>query len=219
MFWAVGLTVVHFIFGALYFTYSMLQRDANSFLVFILGLPLAATLFIFYVSILLGMVFGCIFKFLLFRTLVGISSTVMHLESKRQSIKLLMYKRLYKILVISVCLLFAIFVANGLNMFFRHTPYWTANQWKWRWLLLDGALNTNYFVAFTAISYLWMPTRNNGRLALEQIGSEDIDDIPGHDFEEFEDKDFSENPFKFGMETDFSASFLEVDDDEIEDLQ
>ena len=151
----------------------------------------------------------------------GISSTVLHLESKRQSIKLLMYKRLYNILVISVGFLFVIFIANGVNMVFRNMPYWTANQWKWRWLILDGALNTNYFIAFAAVAYLWMPTRHNGRLALEQIGSEDIDDLPGHDFEEFEDKDFTDNPFKFGMEPDFSASFLDidVDNDEIEDMQ
>lgn len=55
MYWTIGLTLFHFIFGALYFTYSMLQKDTNSLIVFLLGLPLAATLFVFYVSILLGM--------------------------------------------------------------------------------------------------------------------------------------------------------------------
>lgn len=169
MYWAIGLTVLHFIFGSIYFTYSMLQNDANSFLIFVLGLPLAITLFVFYVWILLG-----------------IDSTVMYLQSKRQSVKLVMYKRLYNILVISVVLLFGIFVANGLNMFFRSSSFWVANQWKWRWLILEGALNTNYFIAFVAIAYIWMPTRNNCRLALEQVGSEDIDDIPGHDYEEME---------------------------------
>jgi hypothetical protein len=54
MYWAIGLTIVHFIFGALYFTYSMLERNPNSFLILLLGLPFAVTLFIFYVCILLG---------------------------------------------------------------------------------------------------------------------------------------------------------------------
>jgi hypothetical protein len=58
---------------------------------------------------------------------------------------------------------------------------------------LDGALNANYFIAFCAIAYLWFPTRNNERLALEQIGTEDIDEIPGHDFDDFElDSEFSD---------------------------
>jgi hypothetical protein len=117
----------------------------------------------------------------------------MYLESKRQSIKLLMYKRLYHILVASFIFLFFILLANGMNMLFRNSSYWIANQFKWRWLLLDGALNANYFIAFCAIAYLWFPTRNNERLALEQIGTEDIDEIPGHDFDDFElDSEFSD---------------------------
>ena len=111
-----------------------------------------------------------------------------------------------------------------MNILFLNSPNWKANQWKWRWLLLDGALNANYFIAFCAVSYLWMPTRNNGRLALQQIETEDIDEIPGHDFENFEldDKEFSDSPFKFGMDPDFVSSFLGIDgivEEEIEDLQ
>ena len=165
--WCIGLTIVHFVFGALYFTTSLVVKDANSFLVLLLGLPLAITLSIFYFWILLAL-----------------SNTIHYLESKRQSVKLLMYRRLYKILTVSIVILFVIFVLNGLNLFLRFEDGWIANQWRWHWLLLDGALNINYFIAFVAIAYLWLPTMNNQRLALEELGSEDVDDIEGHGFEQ-----------------------------------
>jgi Lung seven transmembrane receptor len=76
MYYAIGLTAVHFVFGALYLTSSMVAKDVNSFVVFLLGLPLAVSLFVFYCWIL-----------------IGASQTIKYLESKRQSIKLKMYRR------------------------------------------------------------------------------------------------------------------------------
>lgn len=76
MYYAVALSIFHFIFGALYFTSSMVAKDVNSFAVFMLGLPLAISLFVFYCWIL-----------------IGSSQTIKYLESKRQSVKLQMYRR------------------------------------------------------------------------------------------------------------------------------
>jgi hypothetical protein len=166
--WAcILLAIIHFIFGAMYFTTSMLSKDMNSFFVFLIGLPLSLSLMGFYIWIL-----------------VGITETIQFLESKRQSVKLEMYQRLSWILTCSIVLLAIIFVANSVNIAFRHNPTWVANQWKWRWLLLDGALNTNYFLAFVAIAYIWMPTTNNARLGLMQLDSEDLEDP--RDFVELE---------------------------------
>ena len=55
IYWAIGLTFFHFIFGTLYFSYKMVQSNPKPFMAFLLGIPLAITLFIFYVWILQGM--------------------------------------------------------------------------------------------------------------------------------------------------------------------
>ncbi|KAJ3252278.1 hypothetical protein HK103_001648 [Boothiomyces macroporosus] len=159
MYVCVGLLVLHFIFGALYFTNAMLTQDSNASLVFLLGLPLAVTLMTFYVWIL-----------------ASISKTVKYLESKRQSVKLGMYNKLFNILTISISMLVVIFVANSINMMFRREDNWIANQWKWRWLLLDGSLGANYFITFVMIGLMWMPTKNNARLGLTQLDSEDMEE-------------------------------------------
>jgi hypothetical protein len=99
-----------------------------------------------------------------------------HLEDRRQGIKLLMYKRLWWILCISIVLLFGIFVANSINMSHRYQDEWVANQWKWRWMLLDGSMNILYFCVFVTIAYLWMPTINNERYGLDQLPTSDFDD-------------------------------------------
>ncbi|KAJ3325482.1 hypothetical protein HDV06_004341 [Boothiomyces sp. JEL0866] len=159
MYVCVALLVLHFIFGALYFTNAMLTQDSNASLVFLLGLPLAVTLMTFYIWIL-----------------VSISKTVKYLESKRQSVKLEMYNKLFNILTISISMLVVIFVVNSINMMFRREDNWIANQWKWRWLLLDGSLGANYFITFVMIGLMWMPTRNNARLGLTQLDSEDMEE-------------------------------------------
>jgi hypothetical protein len=159
MYVCIALGVAHFVFGAIYFTTSMLSKDVNSAFVFLIGLPLSISLMAFYIWIL-----------------VGITDTVKYLESKRQGVKLEMYQKLSYILTASVVLLVFIFIANTINLSFRHNAYWIANQWKWRWLLLDGLLNVNFFSAFVSIAYIWMPTTNNARLGLMQLDSEDIED-------------------------------------------
>jgi hypothetical protein len=52
-------------------------------------------------------------------------------------------------------------------------------------LLLDGLLNANYFFCFLSIAVIWMPTPNNSRLGLEQLGEEDFD-IPDHNYDDLE---------------------------------
>ncbi|KAI8899854.1 lung seven transmembrane receptor-domain-containing protein [Globomyces pollinis-pini] len=156
----VFLTLIHFIFGALYFTNSMLTKNLNSFFAFLVGAPLAISMFIFYVWILLS-----------------ITHTIEYLESRRQSVKLLMYNRLSTILTVSITMIFFIFLVNSINLLFRNNPVWIATQWRWRWLLLDGCLNTNYFLTFISIAWLWVPTNHNSRLALEQLDSDDMDNI------------------------------------------
>jgi hypothetical protein len=79
-------------------------------------------------------------------------------------------------------------------MSYRSDPDWIKNQWKWRWILLDGALNIIYFLVFCSIAYLWMPTKNNERYGLDQLADHD------HDFDEsyvvFDNEDDENNHMK-----------------------
>jgi hypothetical protein len=109
-------------------------------------------------------------------TINGLVATMHHLETRRQSVKLQMYKRLWYILIGSIIAIVAIFVANSINISNRNDPDWIANQWRWRWILLDGALNILFFIVFCSIAFIWMPTANNDRYGLDQLPSEDPDE-------------------------------------------
>lgn len=128
-------------------------------MVLFLALPLSLTMTWFYIW-----------------TMSALTATMQHLESRRQGVKLLMYKRLWYILCASLALIFVMFVVNSVNMSHRRDPEWIANQWKWRWMLLDGSLNLIYLCSFTGIAFLWMPTSNNDRYGLDQLPSDDPDD-------------------------------------------
>lgn len=155
MYLAIFLTALHFAAGAVYFTMSMIAKDINSLLVFLVGLPLTLTLFVFYCWIL-----------------VGISSTIHQLQKKKQSVKLLMYKRLSKILTVSVIFLFLTIILNAITWIFKNNPLWIPKQWLYKWLGLDGLLNFNYLVTFLSVAFIWLPSEHNLRLSLEQLGTE-----------------------------------------------
>jgi hypothetical protein len=56
-------------------------------------------------------------------------------------------------------------------------------NWKYRWILLDGSLSTIYLVAFTAIAWLWRPTRDNVRFSMSQELAQDEADADAEDYE------------------------------------
>ncbi|KAI8906240.1 lung seven transmembrane receptor-domain-containing protein [Gorgonomyces haynaldii] len=158
MFRCVALTILHFMADALYSTYSMLTSDANATLLFLLGIPVTVFMLIFYVSIFMGM-----------------AATLQYLEDKNQTVKMQMYNRLWTILCASMVMVILIFIANAVNMSFRHQEWWIASQYKWRWLLLDGALYLNYFFTFLCIAILWLPNSRNQGLAMQQLATEDTE--------------------------------------------
>ncbi|KAJ3319705.1 hypothetical protein HDV06_006121 [Boothiomyces sp. JEL0866] len=153
---AVLLAVAHFVFGVLYGVGALITEDANSTLVLLSAIPLSMTMTSFYMW-----------------TMSGLSNTMNHLETRRQTIKLLMYKRLWYILMISIVAMFVIFALNSVNISYRNTEEWIVNQFKWRWFMVDGLLNILYFIVFSSISFLWMPTENNQRYGLEQLVEDD----------------------------------------------
>ncbi|KAI9207933.1 lung seven transmembrane receptor-domain-containing protein [Polychytrium aggregatum] len=157
----VTLALAHFAFGVLYTAGSMAIIDTDitviTILIFVLPLSMAMTVFYFW-------------------TLAGLQSTMRHLESRRQIVKLTMYRRLFRILLSSVIVLFVFFVVNSLSFSERDSDDWIVKQWQYRWILLDGWLNLLYLVVFLSIAYLWRPTENNQRYGLDEVMQDDYDD-------------------------------------------
>ncbi|KAJ2957540.1 hypothetical protein NQZ79_g6784 [Umbelopsis isabellina] len=131
-------------------------EDDGFFLVFLVIFPLSTTMTAFYIW-----------------TLNSINSTLAILDIRKQHVKALMYKRLYRLLVFSVCMVIAVFVLNILNFGSRMSPDWPAKNWKRRWFMLDGWLNILYFIVFFVIVILWRPTENNARYGLEQLSQDE----------------------------------------------
>ncbi|CAG8513671.1 14174_t:CDS:2 [Acaulospora morrowiae] len=142
-----ALAAAHFIFGIIYAAGTMLiNPDTASPLIFLVIFPLAFTMTAFYVW-----------------TLQSITTTLQTLEIRRQNVKSLMYKRLYRLLVFSVSVLGIFFFINMFNYIHREDADWIPKYWQWRWFLLDGWLNILYLIVFSVILVIWRPTRNNKR--------------------------------------------------------
>lgn len=143
----------HFVFGVIYAAGTMLiSPDTANPLVFLVIFPLAFTMTAFYIW-----------------TLQSITNTLQTLEIRRQNVKALMYKRLYRLLVFSMSVLGIFFLINTFNYAHRNDFDWIAKYWQWRWFLLDGWLNVLYLIVFSVILVIWRPTRNNKRYPFKEI--------------------------------------------------
>ncbi|CAI2163193.1 1817_t:CDS:2 [Funneliformis geosporum] len=146
-----ALAATHFLFGIIYASGTMLlDPDAANPLVLLVIFPLAFTMTIFYIW-----------------TIQSITITLQTLEIRKQSVKALMYKRLYRLLVFSVTVLGVFFFINMFNYLHREDPEWISTYWLWRWFLLDGWLNILYLIVFCVILVIWRPTKNNKRYPLD----------------------------------------------------
>ncbi|KAI9347064.1 lung seven transmembrane receptor-domain-containing protein, partial [Pilaira anomala] len=151
------LACTHFFFGVIYTLGTMLlSPETAGLLILLVIFPLSITMTIFYVW-----------------TLNSITNTIRDLELRKQHVKVIMYKRLYKLLLFSVIAVIAIFVLNMFAFSGRMAIDWAANNWKYRWIMLDGLLNILYFIVFLIIVILWRPTSNNARYGLMQISQDE----------------------------------------------
>ncbi|XAO22907.1 hypothetical protein I312_101682 [Cryptococcus bacillisporus CA1280] len=162
------LTALHFIFGVMYSvgTVKVELDDASLLIVLLLIFPLSLTLTAFLMWII-----------------VSLNGTIMHLQARKQRHKLQMFQRLWRILVISVIAVAAFFVVSSMSLSNRMNEDYTPNSWRYRWILLDGSLATIYLCAFTAIAYLWRPTRDNVRFSMSQELAQDEAEADAEDYE------------------------------------
>ena len=144
------LALAHFVFGVIYSTASLsITPDSAGPLVLLVIMPLAATLTAFYVW-----------------TLNSLSSTMKDLLDRKQSVKALMYRRLWWCILGSILIIFVFFFFNSFTFASRKDPDFVPNHWKTRWFILDGWLNLVYLFDIGFVCYLWRPTANNRRFAM-----------------------------------------------------
>lgn len=144
------LAITHFAFGVIYAVASLtITPDNAGPLVLLVIMPLAATLTAFYVW-----------------TLNSLNLTMKDLLERKQSVKALMYKKLWWCILGSIVVIFAFFFLNSFNFAGRSDPDFVPDHWKTRWFILDGWLNLVYMVDIAYVAYLWRPTANNRRFAM-----------------------------------------------------
>lgn len=92
--------------------------------------------------------------------IVSLNGTILHLQQRKQRSKLLMFQRLWRILVISVIAVAAFFVVSTMSLSGRLEEDYAARNWRYRWVLLDASLAVIYLAAFVAIAWIWRPVSN-----------------------------------------------------------
>lgn len=139
------LSLAQFLFGVIYSAGTMSPvDDVSAMIVLMVVVPLALTMTSFYIW-----------------TLQSLTSTITTLNLRRQTEKVKMYTRLWRLLAFSLAVLCAFFVINTLNFMNLDGEDWPAKHWRIKWFLLDGWLNILYLFVFTVIVILWRPTENN----------------------------------------------------------
>ncbi|KAF9213199.1 hypothetical protein BGZ59_005721 [Podila verticillata] len=158
------LSLAHFLFGIIYSAGTMSPvDDVSAMIVLMVVVPLSLTMVSFYIW-----------------TLQSLTSTIATLNLRRQTEKVCMFTRLWRLLVFSLTVLCAFFVINTLAFMSMDDVNWPATHWRIRWFLLDGWLNILYLIVFTAIVILWRPTENNKRYGIDQLETEDYDEQDEH---------------------------------------
>ncbi|MCJ1393201.1 hypothetical protein MMC18_006073 [Xylographa bjoerkii] len=153
------LAITHFVFGVIYGIASLsITPDSAGPLVLLVIMPLAATLTAFYVW-----------------TLNSLNLTMKDLLDRKQSVKALMYKKLWWCILGSIMVIFAFFFFNSFTFASRGDPGFVPNHWKTRWFILDGWLNLVYLFDISFVCYLWRPTVNNRRFAMSDELAQDDD--------------------------------------------
>jgi len=156
-----GLGFAHFIFGTLFAASTMLQTvESQKIMALLFVFPLAVTLTLFYSW-----------------TFNSLTSTLKKLEVRRQSEKILVYKRLWRLLVLSIVILLVFLV---LTIVQRYDDNYQRDNWDSLWFTTDGWIHILYFFIFVCLIFLWRPTKNNSRYGMEEV-PQDEDDDDNHD--------------------------------------
>ncbi|GAD95351.1 hypothetical protein PVAR5_3993 [Paecilomyces variotii No. 5] len=153
------LAIGHFVFGVIYAIASLsITPDTAGPLILLVILPLAGTLTAFYVW-----------------TLNSLNATMKDLVDRKQTVKALMYKKLWWCILVSILVIFGFFFINSFAFAGHSEANFVPEHWKTRWFVLDGWLNIVYLFDISFVAYLWRPTANNRRFAMSDELAQDDD--------------------------------------------
>ncbi|CDR36586.1 CYFA0S01e02762g1_1 [Cyberlindnera fabianii] len=142
---------VHLFFCLLYIITNYLAApgaaDEGSW-VGLLSLPVVITTGIFYVT-----------------TLKSLGATTALLASQKQQIKLDMYRKLFRIIFVSLLVLILGIIVSSFIFIGMSTTELIEQHWKSRFFFLDFWPSLVYFVIFNLIAFLWRPTEYSYMLA------------------------------------------------------
>jgi len=128
-------------------------------------LPIPFVLFcLLPVSLLNGVIFYWVFA--------ALSNLIESLQDRRQDAKLLVFRRLWGILVMSLSiatltLLYHVFHMSGRD---------SLSEWKDEWLYSDGISHLLFLAVLAAIMYLWAPHKHSQRYAYNAVDKEEGED-------------------------------------------
>lgn len=161
-----GLAGGHFVFGLIYSIASLTITPENAGpLVLFVILPLAGTLTAFYVW-----------------TLNSLNATMKDLNERKQTVKAMMYRKLWWCILASIMVIFGFFFFNSFTFASASDPDFVPFHWQTRWFILDGWLNLVYLADVIFIAYLWRPTANNRRFAMSDELAQDDEGFEIADF-------------------------------------
>lgn len=184
----IGLAVAVFISVVIFNVGILVESVRDSFFLSLLCIfPLALTL-----------------SFTITRIMNALKATLVHLEARRQTYKITMYKRLRLVLAVvvsfgAISLLTSVGITGSAS---RDLVAWKATYMTSYWffrgkitlyyllsllIVSDGWMNIIYFCGFISIILLWRPTSNNARYGLEELpehadgGAYDLEMTTGYD--------------------------------------
>lgn len=113
------------------------------------------------------------------------------LLERKQTVKALMYRKLWWSILLSIFVIFGFFFFNSFTFASASDPDFVPFHWQTRWFILDGWLNIVYLADVVFIAYLWRPTANNRRFAMSDELAQDDEGFEIADFgaDEEEDED------------------------------
>ncbi|EEB07112.1 seven transmembrane receptor-like protein [Schizosaccharomyces japonicus yFS275] len=155
------LAVFQFIFISIYLACISLMEDAEqSLFVALCALLYLITLFGSFIW-----------------TIVALLSMIRDLRNRKQTVKAMMFKRLWQLLV-GFLLVYNVIIFTSIVLFIMYGQMeFYRKFWKATWFVNYGYVDIVALVFLCTILYLWRPTENNRRFAMSEQVAQDVDEF------------------------------------------
>lgn len=152
-----ALGVVHFFCGTLFASSTMIEVPE--------GQKIMALLFVFPVAVTMTLFYTWTFN--------SITVTIKKLELRRQSEKTRVYRRLWRLLMFTV---FVLFVFMVLVIIQKSSDEYEKLHWDSLWFTTDGWIHFLYLFMFVIMIWMWRPQKNNARYGMQELAQDDLEE-------------------------------------------